>query len=167
MINLRRSTFIVLFLLLLGGLLIPGDAIAHDYRLGSLRIDHPWAVATPKGAKVGVGYMKITNEGLQADRLIRVTSPAARKAAVHDMTHEGGVMKMRELDNGIEIKPGETIELAPQGKHVMFEDLTAPLAEGGRVKSTLVFEKAGSIDVEYAVEPLGAKAPAMPPMHRH
>lgn len=144
---------------------MPGDASAHDYRVGSLRIDHPWAVATPKGATVGVGYMKITNEGTQSDRLIRVTTPVSRKAAVHDMTHEGGVMKMRQLD-GIEIKPGETIELTPQGKHVMFEDLAAPLAEGARVKSTLVFEKAGSIEVEYAVAPLGTKAPN-PPAHRH
>lgn len=166
MIKLPRSTLRVLSLLLLGGLSMPGDASAQDYRLGSLRIDHPWAVATPKGATVGVGYMKITNEGTQSDRLIRVASPASRKAAVHDMTHEGGVMKMRQLDNGLEIKPGETIDLAPNGKHVMFEGLTAPLAEGARVKSTLVFEKAGSIEVEYAVEPLGTKAP-MPPTHRH
>lgn len=170
MSNLRRSTWIVLFQLLLGSLLVPGAASAHDYRIGSLHIDHPWSIATPKGAQVGVGYMKITNEGTQADRLIGITSPGARKVAIHDMVHVGDVMKMRQLENGIEIKPGEMVELAPQGKHVMFEELTAPLAKGDRLKSKLIFEKAGSIDVEFAIEPMGTKMPAMPatmPMHNH
>ncbi len=167
MINLRRATVLALFHLLFGSLLVPGAARATDFRIGSLRIEQPWSVATPKGAKVGVGYMKITNEGAQADRLIGMTSPAARKVAMHDMVHEGDVMRMRQLENGLEIKPGETVELAPQGKHVMFEDLAAPLTEGDRVKSTLMFEKAGGIDVEFAVEALGTKMPAMPAMHKH
>jgi copper(I)-binding protein len=166
-INFRRATALALFSLLFGSLLVPRAAGAADFRIGSLRIEQPWSVATPQGAKVGVGYMKITNEGSQADRLISISSPAARKAAIHDMVHEGDVMRMRQIENGLEIKPGETVELAPQGKHVMFEDLAAPLAEGNRVKSTLVFEKAGVIDVEYEVGPLGAKAPAMPAMHKH
>jgi copper(I)-binding protein len=166
-LNLRRSTLIVLSQLLLGSFFVAGSASAHDYRVGSLHIDHPWSVATPKGAQVGVGYMKITNEGIQADRLIGITSPGARKAAIHDMVHEGDVMRMRQLDNGVEIKPGETVEFAPQGKHVMFEELAAPLAKGDRLKSTLDFEKAGSIDVEFAVAPLGTKMPGAMPMHNH
>jgi copper(I)-binding protein len=151
---------------LLGSLCIAGAASAADYRIGSLRIDQPWSVATPKGAKVGVGYMKITNEGTQADRLISITSPNARKVSLHDMVQEGDVIKMRLLENGLEIKPGETVELVPQGKHVMFEVLNAPLVAGDRVQGTLVFEKAGGINVEYEVEPLGTKAPSVSMHHK-
>lgn len=139
--------------------LMPDDAGAHDYRLGSLKIDHPWAIATPKGAKVGAGYMKITNEGTQPDRLIALTSPVARRVVVHAMTMENGVARMRLLDNGLEIKPGETVELTTQGMHVMFEDLREPLVAKARIRGTLVFEKAGRIDVEYAVAPIGTKVP--------
>ncbi len=145
----------------------PVAARAHDYRIGSIRIDHPWAIATPNGAKVGAGYMKITNEGTQPDRLIALSSPAARRVVVHTMTMENGVSKMRLLDKGLEIKPGETVELAPEGTHVMFEDLRAPLLEASRVQGTLVFEKAGKIDVDYTVQPMGAKAKGQQVDHNH
>src|SRR4051812_40101544 len=121
-------------LLLLGISSLPFPASAHDYHLGTLHIDHPWAIATPNGAKVGAGYLKITNEGTQPDRLIAMTSPAARKVTLHGSVKEGDVIKMRMLDKGIEIKPGETVELSPEGTHVMFEDLRAPLLEAGRVQ---------------------------------
>ena len=142
----------------------PGHA--HDYRIGSLRIDHPWATATPHGAKVGAGYITIVNEGSQADRLIAVTSPAARKVTIHSSVKEGDVVKMRALDKGLEIKPGETVEMKPNSAHVMFEGLAWPLVAGTRAKATLTFEKAGSIDVEYAVQPLGTKA-SQPAAHSH
>lgn len=154
------SSKIVFALLLLGFCSLSGAAGAHDYRIGSLHIDHPWAIATPNGAKVGAGYLTITNEGTEPDRLVALTSPAARKVTLHGSMKEGDVVKMRTLDKGIEIKPGETVELKPEGAHVMFEGLRAPLLEAGRVQGTLVFEKAGSIDVDYAIEPMGTKAAA-------
>jgi copper(I)-binding protein len=134
-----------------------GIAVAHDYSIGAIHIDHPWAIATPNGAKAGAGYMKITNEGTQPDRLIALTSPAAGKVTLHESVREGDVVKMRTLDKGLEIKPGETVELKPEGSHVMFEGLKAPLLEAGRVQGTLVFEKAGSINVDYAIEPMGTR----------
>lgn len=124
-------------------------------------------MATPKGAKVGAGYMTIKNEGSQPDRLIAMTSPAAGKVTLHGSVKEGDVVKMRVLDKGIEIKPGETIELKPEGNHVMFEGLRAPLIEAGRVQSTLLFEKAGSIDVDYTIEPMGTKAAPPAAAHTH
>jgi copper(I)-binding protein len=159
-ISFRFSKPFLVTGLLLGSVCVPGTAGAAEYRAGSLRIDQPWSVATPKGAKVGVGYMKITNEGTQADRLISITSTASRKATLHDMVQEGDVMKMRLMEQGLEIKPGETVELAPQGKHVMFEELGAPLVAGDHVNTTLMFEKAGSVRVEYDIAPLGTKMPS-------
>ncbi len=43
-----------------------GIAAARDYKLGSLHIVHPWTRATPKGASVGGGFLKITNNGTDA-----------------------------------------------------------------------------------------------------
>ena len=148
--------------------LLPASARAHDYRIGSLVIDHPWAIATPQGAKVGAGYLKIINEGTQPDRLIAVTSPASRKVTIHTSVKEGDVVKMRALDKGIEIKPGETVALVPEGTHIMFEGLSAPLVAGARAKATFIFEKAGIIDMDFTVEPIGTKAPSpAPPAHQH
>src|SRR5262249_16359064 len=85
-------------------------ASAHDYTVGSLKINHPWSRATPKGASVAGGYMKITNNGATPDRLTGGTTEAAKKFEIHEMSMDGGVMKMRELPNGIEIPPGATVE---------------------------------------------------------
>jgi copper(I)-binding protein len=160
-----RSMLLV-FLLAAVLALLPALASAHDYHIGSIHIDHPWAIATPNGAKVGGGYMKITNEGTQPDRLIALTSPSARKVVLHGSVKDGDVVKMRALDKGIEIKPGETVDLSPEGTHIMFEGLRSPLIEASRVQGTLVFEKAGKIDVDYAIEPMGTKA-APPAMVNH
>jgi hypothetical protein len=121
-------------------------------------IDTPWARATPGGAQVGGGYVKITNTGTEADRLIGGSLPMATAVEVHEMSMSGGVMKMRKLDDGLEIKPGQTVELKPGGYHLMFTGLREGLKAGQTIKGTLIFAKAGSVEVEYAVAPIGAQS---------
>lgn len=129
------------------------------FKLGSLTIEAPWARATPGGAKVAGGFMKITNNGTEPDRLVGGTVPFAGRFEVHEMAIDGGVMKMREVKS-LEIKPGETVELKPGGYHVMFMDLKSGLKDGETAKGTLVFEKAGKVDVEFKVGPVGGGAPS-------
>jgi copper(I)-binding protein len=131
-------------------------ASAHDYRLGSLEISQPWTRATPATAQTGGGFLTITNKGTTPDRLIAARSPASNKVEVHEMKMDGNVMKMRELEKGLEIPAGATVMLKPGGYHIMFMGLKAPLAKDAKVPVTLVFEKAGSIDVELKVEAIGA-----------
>jgi copper(I)-binding protein len=140
--------------------LVAGSASAHEYKAGSIEIKHPWARATPKGSEVAGGFMKLINTGNEADRLIGGSVPIAGKFEIHEMSMDGGVMKMRMLPKGIEIKPGETVELKPGSYHLMFVGLKEPFEKGKRVKGTLQFEKAGTVEVEYAVEGVGA-SPAM------
>jgi copper(I)-binding protein len=143
--------------LLLASLLVLAVAPAHagDYTVGSLTIADPWSRATPKGATTGAGYMKITNKGTTADRLISGSSDVAPTLEVHETTTENGVMKMRPITGGLEIKPGETVELKPGSFHIMFVGLKKPLTKGGHIKATLVFEKAGTVNVEYDVRAMG------------
>jgi uncharacterized protein YcnI/copper(I)-binding protein len=140
---------------------------AGVYKAGALTIETPWARATPGGAKVAGAFMKITNNGKEPDRLVGGSVPFAGRFEVHEMAMDGGIMKMRRLANGLEIKPGETVELKPGGYHVMFFDLKSGLKEGQTVKGTLVFEKAGKVEVEYKVGPLGGGAPKGGHGHSH
>ncbi len=133
------------------------SAVAHDYKIGSMAIDHPWTRATPGGAKVGGGYLTIKNMGSEPDRLVAGAADFAGKVEIHEMAMKDGVMRMRRLPAGLEIPPGATVELKPGGYHVMFMQLKAPLVEGDPVTATLTFEKAGAIDVEFAVEAVGAR----------
>ena len=156
--------------LFIGVTLVTIIAQARDYKAGSLDIIDPWSRATPKGASVAAGYMKITNTGTSPDRLVSGTSDAASTFEVHEMTMEDGVAKMRPLKGGLEIKPGETVELKPGSFHVMLMGLKNPLAAGDHVKATLVFEKAGTINIEYDVLAMGATPAAqdsMPGMQMH
>ena len=135
--------------------LVISSASAHEFKVGSIEIKHPWARATPKGSEVAGGYMKLINTGSESDRLIGGSTTAAGKFEIHEMSMDGGVMKMRLLPNGIEIKPGQTVELKPASYHLMFVGLKEPFEKGKRVKGTLRFEKGGTVDVEYAVEAVG------------
>ena len=135
-------------------------ALAGDVTIGALKISAPWTRATPKGAAVGGGYMTITNTGSAPDRLIGGVADIAARFEVHEMSMDNGIMKMREVARGIEIKPGEKIEFKPGGYHVMFMGLKQQLIQGQNVKATLQFEKAGKVDVVFAIEGLGAQSPA-------
>jgi copper(I)-binding protein len=112
---------------------------------------------------------KITNTGTAPDRLIGGSADVAPTFEVHEMTMENGVAKMRPVKGGLEIKPGETVELKPGSFHVMFVALKKPLASGDHITGTLVFEKAGTINIEYDVQAMGASTTgakdSMPGMH--
>jgi copper(I)-binding protein len=131
-------------------------APAHEYKAGSLEIKYPWARATPKGAAVAGGYMAISNRGTTADRLLGGSSPVAGKVEIHEMKMEQGVMKMRPLAQGLEIKPGATVEFKPGSYRLMFMQLKAPFEQGKKVRGALVFEKAGTVEIEYVVEAIGS-----------
>jgi copper(I)-binding protein len=140
--------------------LVADAAVAHEYKAGALEIKHPWARATPKGATVAGGYMTIINKGTAPDRLVGFSSPVAGKFEIHEMSMEKGVMKMRPIVGGIEIKPGQTVEFKPGSYHLMFMGLKQPFEQGKRVKGTLEFERAGKVEVEYAVEAIGTTTPS-------
>jgi copper(I)-binding protein len=120
-----------------------------------LQIEAPWLRATPGGAKVGAGYLRITNTGSEPDRLTGATMPLSRRGEVHEMAMHNGVMHMSPLAQGLAIPPGKTIELKPGGFHLMFLDLKGALKQGETVDVTLTFEKAGSVTVPFPVEGLG------------
>lgn len=143
--------------LVAGALLLGAPApMAHEFKAGSIEIDHPWARATPGGATVGAGYLVLKNTGAAADRLVSVAASFAGKAEIHEMAVKDGVMTMRPLPDGLAIPAGETVALKPGGYHVMFLDLKAPLTEGAFLDGTLTFEKAGTVPVQFKVEPVGA-----------
>ena len=158
----RPTSALVLTAFLSGAMLTSTGSVGAqkaDYDVGSIHITQPWSRATPKGATAGAGYMTITNKGTTPDKVSCVSDDASGQCEIHSMIMEGGVMKMRPVEGGLEIKPGETVTLAPSGFHVMFSQLKHPLEQGKTVKATLKFEKAGTVDVEYPVLAVGASAP--------
>jgi periplasmic copper chaperone A len=151
--------------------LLTGVAHAKDYKADALEIDSPWSRAIPKGASVAAGYMTIRNTGPTPDRLVGASTPIAGKVEIHEMKMDDGVMKMRPVVDGLEIAPGATIELKPSSFHLMIMNVKRPIEKGKSFAASLTFENAGTVNVEFAVEAIGATSPAaqgMPNMpHAH
>jgi len=138
-------------------------ARADDVKAGDLVISQTWSRATPKGARTGGGYLTIENKGSAPDRLIGGSADVAGSVQVHEMSMEGGVMKMRPVENGLTIEPGKTVKLAPGGYHLMMMDLKSPLKKGDKLPITLEFERAGKVQVSLDVEGVGAQGPTASP----
>lgn len=136
--------------------LVPMQSLsAHDYKVGDLHLVHPWSRETPHGAKVAAGYVKIVNSGAQADRLVAVSGAIAARGEVHEMSvDDKGVMTMRPVAH-IEIPAGGEVELKPGGYHIMFLELKEAPRKGERFAGSLTFEKAGTVEVEFAVDAMG------------
>jgi len=157
------NLFLAATLILAG---IAGLAQAHEYKAGALTIVHPWVRATPKGAQVAGGFLTITNTGSAPDRLLGAAMTCGARAEVHATSTEGGIARMRPVEGGLEIKPGETVKLAPGGYHLMVTDLKGSFVDGELVEGTLQFEKAGSVSVDFEVQAVGATAsPDHTPRH--
>jgi uncharacterized protein YcnI/copper(I)-binding protein len=143
------------------------SAGADTFKVGDITVEAPWTRATPGGAKVAGGYLKVTNNGTAADKLLGGTTDISGRVEIHEMAMTSGVMRMRPLNAGLEIKPGQTVELGPGGYHVMFMDLRRQLKAGETVKATLQFEKAGKVDVTFKVGGVGASSGGSAPHHHH
>ena len=142
---------------------------SHAHTASPIMIMQPWARATPPGAPTAAAYLTIMNHGSEPDVLVGGSSPQADRVEFHQSTIDNGIMKMRPATSGVAIPAGGTVELKPDGYHVMLSGLKAPLRSGTMLPVTLRFAKAGSIEVVFAVEPIGARGPSggAAPGHQH
>lgn len=125
---------------------------AHDYTIGNLRVEQGVARPTVPGQPSGAAYLSIENQGKKGDRLLGVKTPIAQSAQIHSMSMQGNIMKMREV-NAIELKPSSKTVMQPgNGYHIMLIGLKQPLKLGAQFPLTLIFEKAGMLDISVAVE---------------
>lgn len=155
---MRRLASLVPFLLVvIWSTSVLSQATDATYTVGNLKIVHPWTRVVPDGSKVAAGYMSITNTGSEPDRLTGGSFLISGNLEVHEMKMEGGTMKMRALHDGLEIPPGKSVLLRPGSYHLMFLDLKQAMKAGERIKGTLTFAKAGTVEVEYLIERLGAQ----------
>ncbi len=115
-------------------------------------IENAWSAATPPTATVAAVYMQVTAR--RSDVLLSAMTPAAGKVEMHTSIEDGGMMRMRPLQQ-VAIGAGETVRFEPGARHFMLMDLQAPLTAGSTLPITLRFQNAGEIRVDVAV-----KAPA-------
>ncbi|MDB5988098.1 MAG: hypothetical protein JWR16_3151 [Nevskia sp.] len=138
-------------------LLLSGSAFAQS----SLHILQPTTRATPLPGMTAVGYLQIDNDGKQDDRLLGAQSSAADSVEIHRMSMDGGIMRMRPLQDGLPLPAGSHINLGPaagSGYHLMLIGVKQQLKVGDKLPVTLNFAKAGAVPVEFVVEPIATGA---------
>jgi len=132
-------------------------AAAQHVSAGEVTVHDAWARASV--GRNGAAYFMVTVEEEQADRLVAARTPVAANAEIHETSSEGGVMRMRPVA-GVTVTPEAPVVLRPGGMHLMLMGLTRRLAPGERFPLTLVFERAGAIEIEVAVGAVGAMGPS-------
>lgn len=129
-----------------------GASAAHEFRVGSIVVHHPYAFETAPSAQAAGGYMTIENQGTEDDRLLSVEADFPR-VMLHTTEETDGVARMMHVDH-VDLPAGGTAVLEPGGLHVMFMGLDGTaFTAGENVSATLVFEKSGTVDIEFKIEP--------------
>ena len=135
-----------------------GDHGKHVMK--AVKVENAWARATPGKAKNGGAYLTVVNVGQSSDRLVAAKGDLAKRVEIHTHLMDNGVMRMRRVE-GIDLPAGAKIMMKPGGYHVMLIGLHRPLIKGESFPVTLVFEKAGEIQVMVKVGSVGAMKPNM------
>lgn len=129
----------------------PPSAQAATRPTSALRIEQAWTRARLPGTPVVGGFLTIHNTGRRPDRLLTITSPDAERVEIHEMRMDGGMMRMRRLDDGLPVPAGARVELKPGGLHLMFIGPKRPFKPGDTVTATLRFERDGERQVRFEV----------------
>lgn len=135
-------------------------AQSHQHSQSTLEVHHAWAAPTPGGVDVSAGYLTISNHTQAQDRLVSASSPRAARIEVHEMSMDGGVMRMRPME-ALVIPAGGEVALSPGGAHLMFYGVREPFVQGQTIPVRLTFANAGAVDVTLTVQR------AAPATHNH
>lgn len=125
--------------------------VAGVANAATMEVRNAWIRTPPPGAPTAAGYATITNHGIASDRLTGAYSSAAASVGLHEMSKQGGVMRMRPVAGGLAIGSSATVKLDPNGRHLMLTGLKHPLKAGEHVRIVLQFQRAGSVTADFVV----------------
>ena len=96
-------------------------------------------------------YMVLANGGAEADSLVAAQADVSNAIEIHETKMEGDVMRMAQVEGGIQVPAGGQVELKPGGLHVMLIGLTRDLNVGDTFPLTLEFASGAKLQVEAEV----------------
>ena len=132
-------------------LLLATAAQAHSHKVKSLEIVHPWCIETSDTAGAVSVFMTIKNSG-RPDRLLRAMTSIAGKAELR-LADEKPVPS-------VGLATHSATDLKRDGPHIQLSGVTKQLSPYDSFFMTLVFERAGKVEVEVMVEEASILAPA-------
>ncbi|MHB1218487.1 MAG: copper chaperone PCu(A)C [Alphaproteobacteria bacterium] len=140
----RRSAVLASFL----PLAVSGAVLAHGFKQGDIRVMHSWATVAAEGV-----YMTLTNAGAEPDKLVAVEAEAAGRVEIQKAKRGGG----DETIPVVELGAKKTVAMQPGGMRVLLIDLKEPLRHEYTLPLTLVFERAGRVDIQAVIQKSAAE----------
>lgn len=112
----------------------------------------------PPGVPNTAAYFSIQNHSDTSQILIGASADFATKAEIHNHILVDDMMSMQQQSEVV-IQPGESVQFAPGGLHIMIFGLKTPLREGQSVEISLQTKGGESISITAKV--------ARPSAHSH
>lgn len=131
-----------------------------------ITVKDAWARATVPGQKASGAFMTLSSA--KGAALVGASSPVAGTVEIHEMKHEGEVMKMRAVPR-VELPAGKAVAL-DGGYHIMLMGLSKELKAGDKVPLTLTVEQGGkkeSVAVDAEVRALAGGKSGGSSGHHH
>lgn len=123
-----------------------GIPFAANAQSGGVAVTDEWARPILVAGRPGGAFFNIKNNGTEADKLVGASSSISPRVEIHTHSMVDGVMKMRQVEGGLDIPAGETVELKPGSYHIMMFETNNKYAPGDKIDLKLEFEKAGTIE---------------------
>ena len=124
---------------------------SHDYNKNNVEIFHPILKIVKEDARVGAGYMIITNNSNKKIELIGLKSEISQIQEIHEVLLKKEVYKMRPIKKNLIIKSGENLEFKPKSYHFMFFDINKNLKNNEMLDAKLIFKKDLVIPIKFKV----------------
>jgi copper(I)-binding protein len=123
---------------------------------GEVYVDYARMKATIPGIKVTSGYFTLTNKSSEIIRFTGVETNAAKHTEFHRMFLRDSRMAMRKIDV-LEVGANETLELKPDGYHLMLLGIKQRFVEGDTVEVTLIQDTGERYTLNFPVMTIKAK----------
>ena len=163
---LRRSLFLsCLFISLLVPAPVGLMAAPTGAPTQAVEVRDAWIPEAPPVAAVLAAYMTLVNHGSGTLRLSAITSPDFATVEIHQTVTEGGMSRMRKLDELV-LYAGDAVHLRPGGIHLMLIKPARPLRHGNTVRLRLQLDDGDSLELRVPVR-ADADEAAMPHHDHH
>ena len=132
--------------------LIPFCNLAHEYKDSNIVIKHPVLKLISKDSNTAAGYLSIENNSRKEIVFKGIISDIAKKQELHEVILKNNVYKMRPVQHGIFIKPGNRLELKQKSYHLMFFDINKSQLANEMIEAKLIFDNNMVINVKFKLE---------------
>ena len=126
--------------------------LAHEYKDSNIVIKRPVLKLMSKNSNTAAGYLSIENKSNNDIVFKGITSDIAKIQEIHEIILKKNVYKMRPVEYGVSIKPGNKLELKPKSYHLMFYDINMSQLSKEMIEAKLIFDNNILINVKFKVE---------------